>query len=45
MQIVFIGICFFVGLSAVVCIASAVISKRSVERLRSICVSLEEKGR
>ena len=45
MQIVFIGIGFLITLSAVVSIALAVTEKKSDERLRAICTSLEEKGR
>lgn len=45
MQIVFIGIGVLSILSVVVSIALAVTSKKSDERLRAICTSLEEKGR
>ena len=45
MQIVFIGIGFLITLSAVVSIALAVTAKKSDERLRTICTSLEKKGR
>ena len=45
MHIVFTGIGFLITLSAVVSIALAVTAKKSDERLRAICTSLEEKGR
>ncbi len=45
MQILFIVIIFLIVLPMVVSIALAVTAKKSDERLRIICTSLEKKGR
>ena len=45
MQILFIVIIFLIVLPMVVSISLAVTAKKSDERLRTICTSLEKKGR
>lgn len=45
MQVLFVIFIIWLFLSVIVCFSLAVTAKKSDERLRSICTSLEQKGR